>query len=221
MLEKIIGVYCLKNTSTNEIYIGSSKDTRKRMTTHLRNLKLGKHYNKYIQKSYDEYGVDCFSFEVICVCEQHELLDKEQYYLDFHKPEFNISLTSNCPMGGRKHTEECKAEMSRTRKGVSRNLGMKHTEENKRKRSLARMGYKHSETTKNKMSDTAKRINSISRVDRTKSYKAVYDNRGNEFKTLVEASQFWNKSVQTVCDILKGRHTKTKEGVIFYYKENV
>lgn len=74
-----------------------------------------------------------------------------------------------------------------------------------------------SKKVKKKMSITAKRINSISRIDFTKSYRPVIDNLDNWFKNCTEAAKFHGISNQTLCDILKGRHIQTRKGVSFEY----
>ena len=66
-------------------------------------------------------------------------------------------------------------------------------------------------------SETAKRINAISRIDYSKIRKPIMDNLGNKFASLTDASLFHKINVATVCDILKGRHSKTRKGVSFEY----
>ncbi len=67
--------------------------------------------------------------------------------------------------------------------------------------------------TKKKMSDTAKRINSISRVDFEKSVnKKVQDSNGIVYKSLADAARTLKISVQAICDNLKGRSKKTRVG---------
>ena len=68
------------------------------------------------------------------------------------------------------------------------------------------------------MSNTAKRINSINRIDHNIIRKKVKDNKGNLFNSLTDAANFWKIHISTICDILHKRHSKTRKGVIFTYE---
>jgi group I intron endonuclease len=191
----------------------------KRKSTHFRHLIQNKHHSNKLQRAWNKYGKDKFNFEIIHKCCQKHLLKKEQYCLDFFKPEYNCTKNVLSPMLGKTHTNKTKKRMSQFHKGNKYNLGRKQPLSERKNRSEIRKKFRWSDEIKQKMSKTAKRINSINRIDRSKSYRAIYDNRGNHFKSMSEAAKFWNKSVQTICDILKGRHNKTKNGVIFYYEK--
>lgn len=217
---KNCGIYTIINLINNKIYIGSSCNLKKRKGSHIRLLNKGKHFNSYLQRSWNKYGKDSFNFEIVHICDRSKLLDREQYCLDIFKPEYNWATNTKAPMLGKTHTNEFKTFISNIHKGNTYNLGRKHTKAERELRSKIRKKHRWSDEVKNKMSDTAKRVNSIGRIDRTEQMKTVYDNRGNIFKSLVEAGKFWNRSTQTVCDILKGRHKQTREGVIFYYEKS-
>jgi len=186
---------------------------------HFRELKCDKHHNIRLQRSYNKYGGENFVWEIVNVCHKDKCLDNEQYCLDFYKPDYNMSLSASSPMKGRKHTEETKKRMSEKRKGNKYRLGIKMSKEEKLVRSKARTGFKWSEKVKKKMSATAKRVNSIGRIDRTKQQKKLTDNKGNEFESLSAAAKFWNKPVSTICDYLKGRTKNPKDGIRFEYLE--
>lgn len=83
----------------------------------------------------------------------------------------------------------------------------------------SRAGYRHSEKTKQKMRKASIRINNYKHLiaNMHKIRKKIKDNKGNIFESLTSASKFHNISSQTVCDILKLRHSKTRKGIIFYY----
>ena len=46
-------VYFIKNITNGLFYIGSTKDFEKRIIAHKRQLKRGKHHNKFLQRDYD------------------------------------------------------------------------------------------------------------------------------------------------------------------------
>jgi group I intron endonuclease len=99
------GIYCVTNTLTNEIYIGSSCNTERRWKDHKRFLRYGKHHAKYLQRSYNLHGADVFTFEVIITCDRDYLLYYEQQFLDQLHPKFNSSTVAN-GCSGVEYTEE-------------------------------------------------------------------------------------------------------------------
>lgn len=56
------------------------------------------------------YGYSSFSFEILYYCNNDEVLVKEQYYLDFLKPEYNILSVADSPKGYL-HSEKAKLKM--------------------------------------------------------------------------------------------------------------
>lgn len=213
-------IYKINNKITNDFYIGSTINFDKRKSTHLYMLKLNKHHSIVLQRAYNKYGIDAFEFIVLEKTDAINILEREQYFLNLLKPIYNISKDSTAPMTNRKHTQESKTKMSKKHKGNTYNKGKKVKLEFRLKRSEKRKQFKWNDSVKRKMSETAKRINSISRIDRTKQKKQIVDNEGNIFESLAVAAKFWRISVATVCDILKGRHSKTRKGIIFKYYEN-
>lgn len=211
------GIYQIKNLITNDIYIGSSFNIEKRWKVHKRTLSNNTHYNIYLQRVWNKYKNHNFVFEIIEIC--NDLLVREQYYLDILKPKYNLSLHSSSPMKGRTHSKAAKYKMSIAHKGNTHSKGRKYSFIEKLAMSMKRTGTKCSDKTKQKMRNTAIKlerykdlmpyINSIKR--------SVIDSNGNLFKSATECAKFWNISNQTVCDILKGRHTQTRKKISFKY----
>lgn len=81
-MEKYCGVYKITNIKNGKIYIGSSNCIDRRWSEHIRNLELNKHPNTHLQNSWNKYGKDCFIFSILEYCQEIELLDREQYYID-------------------------------------------------------------------------------------------------------------------------------------------
>ena len=107
----VSGVYEIKNTVTNKIYIGSSKDVRERWNEHKRELNKNKHHSIHLQRAWDKYGEESFTFSLIEECNENDTLAREQFYLDLLKPYdknkgYNISKDASAPMKGRKHSKE-------------------------------------------------------------------------------------------------------------------
>ena len=87
------GVYIIKNDINNKIYIGSTKMSfLKRIWHHLSCLRNNTHKNPILQRSFNKYGEDNFSFHIIEVCEnKNDVPIREQFYLDQY---FNSHLRS-------------------------------------------------------------------------------------------------------------------------------
>lgn len=77
-----VGVYQIKNKENNLIYIGSSKNIKRRWKAHTDGLKKGKHDNMFLQKDWDKYGEEYFEFSILEECEEDERYDLEQEYIN-------------------------------------------------------------------------------------------------------------------------------------------
>lgn len=73
-MTKIIGVYKISNTLCPEgkYYVGYSCDINHRWCIHRSTLKTNKHCNILMQRAYNKYGTDCFSYEILHECETEE-----------------------------------------------------------------------------------------------------------------------------------------------------
>ena len=56
-----------------------------------------------------KYGYSNFKFEILEYCKPENLIEREQYYLDKFKPEYNILKTAGSCLGYR-HTKETLAK---------------------------------------------------------------------------------------------------------------
>lgn len=93
----IIGIYRI-STVHGHSYIGSSTDIAKRWVVHVYELKNKVHGNYKMQKVWDDFGKECFSFEVIWKSVQkpmdrNKLYQIEQEHINLLKPNLNIELT--------------------------------------------------------------------------------------------------------------------------------
>jgi group I intron endonuclease len=75
------GVYMIKNTVNGKVYIGSSLNILRRAKHHKRYLDSKSHANRYLQRSYDKHGSDCFIITALEYCKDSELLRLESSYL--------------------------------------------------------------------------------------------------------------------------------------------
>lgn len=58
----ISGVYFIRNTLSNKVYVGSSINILRRWTTHKRELKAGRHHSILLQRSFDKHGEEAFEY---------------------------------------------------------------------------------------------------------------------------------------------------------------
>tara|TARA_R100001086_G_scaffold220249_1_gene137118 strand:+ start:1517 stop:2179 length:663 start_codon:yes stop_codon:yes gene_type:complete len=215
------GVYIIYNTISNSFYIGSSKNIEKRLKTHLRKINNNSHINPILINAFNKYDKKDFIYSILKTCVENDILYWEQYYIDKYNPEYNIAKNVCAPMKGRKHKKETIAKFKNRKVSKGKNHYMKQigpSDSHRKNMSKSRKKHKWSEETKKKMSQTAKKLNSISRINHNKKKKPVIDSNGNRFDSLKSAAKFWNISFQAICDNLKGRSEKTKIGVTFKYE---
>lgn len=214
------GVYFIYNIINDKFYVGSSFDLNKRISTHVRELTKGIHHSIYLQRSWDKYTYKNFVCVIVELCPKDKCKELEQYYLDLYKPEYNVCKDAIAVMGGRKHKPET-LEKFKLRKPSIGSLGQKWSKETRENNLKARKlrDYKHSTETKEKMRQTSIKLNRASSLVNSieKQKKKIKDSKDNIFNSLVEAAKFWEMSVQSVCDILKGRTNKSKKGIKFFY----
>ena len=86
------GIYKIKNIITGDFYIGQSIDLKKREYQHFYELKKNKHYNKYLQNSFNKYRKENFIFKTILYCDKNNLTFYEQLLVDNLNPTFNLCL---------------------------------------------------------------------------------------------------------------------------------
>lgn len=115
----MIGIYKISNKVNNKFYIGSSEGIEKRWYQHKSYLKKNTHPNQKLQNSFNKHGEENFIFEVLEECEVERLIEREQYYIDILKPQFNIreiavsnkgikiSNTSNMKKAAKLRGERC------------------------------------------------------------------------------------------------------------------
>lgn len=80
----MIGIYKIENLINHKVYIGKSINIKSRFNSHIKNLKNNKHINPHLQKSWNKYGPENFSFEVIEECSVEQLNDREIYWLNYY-----------------------------------------------------------------------------------------------------------------------------------------
>lgn len=217
---QITGIYQIKNLITNDFYVGSSLNISKRIQTHLKALRKNKYHSRFLQRAWNKYKEENFVFEYLEQCLESEILILEQSYIDTLNPKYNVSKFATAFMKGRKHSKKTRNLFSKQRIGNKYTLGIKWSEAQRQKIMDKKIASKRSNETKQKMSDTAIRINSISRVDRTKQRKRIIDSNGIIYESLSSAAKILKMSIQAICDNLKGRSKTSKTGLAFKYENS-
>lgn len=73
------GIYLIRCTVNNKVYVGQTKDIKKRYNTHIQELRRGRHSNSYLQEDFDKYGEKNFVCKTIYELED-EKLDRQKLY---------------------------------------------------------------------------------------------------------------------------------------------
>ncbi len=97
------GVYQIKNTQNQKVFVGSTPNLRT-LNGRKFELKLGGHTNKDLQKDWNQFGEDAFVFEILEVLEEKEgeyfdvkdaLKKLEDKWLEQLRPEYNNMVKSD------------------------------------------------------------------------------------------------------------------------------
>jgi predicted GIY-YIG superfamily endonuclease len=157
------GVYQIRNTENQKVYIGSSYRIKSRFTEHRRLLNSNTHHNSHLQNAWNKYGEKCFVFEIVEYCSIEHLLKAEQRWLEKTSAKYNILNEAGTTYGFR-HSTQTKQKMSIDRRGDKNSFyGKTHTQEVKEQlhklhsgKSYRGSGWKHTDANKRKMSNLMK-----------------------------------------------------------------
>lgn len=168
------GVYRWVNKINGNTYIGSSVNLGRRFRVYYDFSYLSVRITKSKSRIYSailKHGYSNFQLEILEYSTKENTINREQYYIDLLKPQYNLNSIARSRFGsihsqearvkmsisaqGRKHTEETKNLISLATKGINNpNYGKTHSEETKALISLSRLGKSFiSESIKAKMSE--------------------------------------------------------------------
>lgn len=138
-MPKDSGIYLIVCSVSLHRYIGSAVNLNKRCAHHIAMLRANKHCNDHLQRAFNCYGEEAFSFEVLeLVPDKQDLIVYEQHHIDTSRPEYNL-----CPIAGNslgyRHRDEDKKIMSAKAKARERSP---HSSETKEKMSRSNRGQK-------------------------------------------------------------------------------
>ena len=82
------GVYKITCTPLNKVYIGRSKNINQRKAEHFSDLRNNVHKCKEMQKDFNQYGENAFTFSIAEECDEEKAIWLEDYYM-FHCSAFS------------------------------------------------------------------------------------------------------------------------------------
>ena len=160
------GVYIILNTVNRKKYIGSSVNVFGRLEGHRTQLRGNRHYNPHLQNAWNKYGEKAFLMRPIEFCRTEKMIDREQYWIDHFqcfKKGYNRSPTAGSNLGIKMPEEFCEKQRIRMlgvpmKDEVKEKIrdaltGKEKSEEHRNNLWKNRQGWKHSEESKEKISD--------------------------------------------------------------------
>lgn len=151
------GIYMFTNKLNNKRYVGSAIDLNKRISRYFQNYYLTheRYKNILILKAIRKYGINNFYISIIEYTDNNRLIliEKEQYWIDSIKPEYNILQRAKNSLGYL-HSKEAKLKISVKKLGKEVNLDIRQRISSSLKISKL-VGHKHTLETKLKFSQIA------------------------------------------------------------------
>lgn len=156
-LNALCGIYKIVNNINGKIYIGQSINIKSRWKDHINALNRGDSSCTLLQRAWNKYGQENFSFEILELCSEDMLDEIEIKYINNYD---SCNSGYNIESGGNKNkhlSDETKEKIKTSR------IGKKLSDDAKKKMSQSRIGANngmygknHSDISKQKMSDSKK-----------------------------------------------------------------
>lgn len=174
-LSGVCGVYAIENLAkgtsdvagriNGPVYVGHSANVFKRFNAHRYMLRHNKHSSIRLQRAWNKYGEEAFSFKLLTDCPKEQLVEAEQFFIDEFdavKNGYNVSPAAGSTLGIKinseahaKHLRDLNAmHVGRKRspevcRNISEALKKEHASPEARARMAeARRGIKHTDETK-------------------------------------------------------------------------
>ena len=80
-MARVSGIYVIRCTETDEVYVGSAVDTARRLMDHRRHLAQGVHVNRRLQAAWARWGAEAFDFTVVQEAAPEALLAAERDWM--------------------------------------------------------------------------------------------------------------------------------------------
>jgi group I intron endonuclease len=116
------GIYAITNTTNGKVYVGSAVNIAARWRGHLSQLRRGIHHSGHLQAAWNKHGEEAFSFSILQEVKKRESLIEEEnrWIASLNSSErtagYNLCVTAGSQLG-MKHSEEARKRMSAAHKG--------------------------------------------------------------------------------------------------------
>lgn len=214
--KNLVGIYLWTHKESGNKYVGSAVDLSKRITQYFSIKYLDKNKTMRICNALAYYGYSAFSLTILEYIdisdlskkEAHKLiLEREQFYIDKLKPEYNINPVAGSRLGTL-HSEESILKMSEIQKSINR-TGVNNPMYGKIGDSHPTFGLSHSIASRAK----------ISFAKGTIIY--VYDTQSllvNTFYSANKAAEFFNCSHTTILRYAKNNKLFKDKWYLSFYE---
>lgn len=109
------GVYIIENVVNKKVYIGASRNVYTRLCDHKVMLRGNYHHNEHLQASFNFYGEENFTFDLLEECDEEFIFSQENYWcnmLNSHDSKYGYNNQPTSPFGKIKCSEKTKKLMS-------------------------------------------------------------------------------------------------------------
>lgn len=204
----MIGIYKIENILNSKVYIGSSKDIKRRWREHLCYLKLNKHHSSHLQYSFNKYGAEVFKFSILLKCTLKRVPHFENMYVEIYKAterKYGYNMTTPHPINGAPLNDSLETKEKIRRAVYIRHYGNPTEQE-----------YQDWKTKLQKEKDRVKGIlpgnaKTVLKIDKTTG--EVLD----RFITVVSAALDVNSNPEVLRRVVTGK-TRTHKGFIYIHE---
>ena len=132
-LPVLSGLYKITNIENGHFYIGSSENIYKRWRRHRYELTHQRHHSAYLQRAWDKYGENNFTWELLTLVEPPQLFEEEAFWITVLAPAYNVGSVG----GGDNFSNNPKKEEIKL--AISVGVSKKWNEQSFRHRQTVRM----------------------------------------------------------------------------------
>jgi len=212
------GIYLWTHLESNSMYVGSSVNLHRRLKNYFSMVNLSRNTKSKINNALVHYGHSAFSLTILENIDltnlpedqiKNFIIEREQFYIDFIKPEYNILKVAGSLLGFKHSTDTILKLKSRINANNSM-FNKSHSAETKLMMSQIKTGKLRSLETKLKISLTNSRKVFIF----TNEKKRIKD-----FNSYSEAAEYLNCSIRTLSRYIDKKKLYKKE--FFFSSKNI
>ena len=208
-------IYMIINRINGKKYIGQTINFNYRRKRHFRDLRKQRHYNKYLQNSFNKYGEDFFNIKIIEEnVKKENLSQKEMYWIDFFDT-YNGEGYNLTPGGEKVYGEYNPmhgVSLSEEEHGM---YGKTHSQESRRKisKNHADVSGKNNPMYGTKRPDVKERVSGINnpqaKITKEEGIK-IYNEYNNGCLYQYEIAEKYNTTQSVISRIVNNKHWTTE-----------